>query len=82
MLRLYIEGQPPIWESLETTFRRVGGWCEMAASLPGHEPGSRVWYVGVRSDNHVNYNECSFRTGISGDVTKKGRLSRGSVAMS
>jgi hypothetical protein len=28
-------------ESLETTVRRVGYWCEMAASLRGREPRSR-----------------------------------------
>jgi hypothetical protein len=31
--RLYNEGQVPLEESLETAVRRVGGWCEMAASL-------------------------------------------------
>jgi hypothetical protein len=31
--RLYNEGQLPLEESLETAVRRVGGWCEMAASL-------------------------------------------------
>jgi hypothetical protein len=31
--RLYNEGQLPLEESLETTVRRVGGWCEMATSL-------------------------------------------------
>jgi hypothetical protein len=30
---LYNEEQPPLEESLETAVRRVGGWCEMAASL-------------------------------------------------
>jgi hypothetical protein len=35
------EGQLPLRESLETAVRRVGGWCEMAASLHGCEPGSR-----------------------------------------
>jgi hypothetical protein len=28
-------------QSLETAVRRVRGWCEMAASLRGCEPGSR-----------------------------------------
>jgi hypothetical protein len=31
--KLYNEGQLPLEESLETAVRRVGGWCEMAASL-------------------------------------------------
>jgi hypothetical protein len=33
MLRLYNEGQLPLEESFEAAVRRVGGWCEMAASL-------------------------------------------------
>jgi hypothetical protein len=28
-------------KNLETAVRRVGGWCEMATSLQGCEPGSR-----------------------------------------
>jgi hypothetical protein len=41
---------PPAWksaqvqlrvESPETAVRRIGDWCEMAASLRGHEPGNR-----------------------------------------
>jgi hypothetical protein len=39
--RLYNEEQLPLWESPETAVRRVGGWCEMAASLRGREPRSR-----------------------------------------
>jgi hypothetical protein len=35
------EDQLPIQDSLGTAVRRVGGWCEMAASLLGREPGSR-----------------------------------------
>jgi hypothetical protein len=31
--RLYNEGQLPLEKSLETAVRRVGDWCEMAASL-------------------------------------------------
>jgi hypothetical protein len=31
--RLYKEDQPPLREGPETAVRRVGGWCEMAASL-------------------------------------------------
>jgi hypothetical protein len=31
--RLYNEGQLSLRESQETAFRRVGGWCEMAAGL-------------------------------------------------
>jgi hypothetical protein len=38
---LYNEDQLPLRDSLETRVRRVGGWCEMAASLRGLEPGSR-----------------------------------------
>jgi hypothetical protein len=30
--RLYNEEQLPLWDSLETAVRRVGVWCEMAAS--------------------------------------------------
>jgi hypothetical protein len=33
--------QLPLRESFGTAIRRVGGWCEMAASLRGREPGSR-----------------------------------------
>jgi hypothetical protein len=33
MLRLYNEDQLPSEECLETAVRRVGGWCETAASL-------------------------------------------------
>jgi hypothetical protein len=33
VLRLYNEGQLPLEESFERAVRRVGGWCEMAASL-------------------------------------------------
>jgi hypothetical protein len=29
------------YESLEMAVRKVGGWCEMASSLEGHEPRSR-----------------------------------------
>jgi hypothetical protein len=35
------EKQLRLRESLETAVRRVGDWCEMAASLRGREPGSR-----------------------------------------
>jgi hypothetical protein len=38
---LYSEGQLPLQESPETELRRVEVWCEMAASLRGHEPRSR-----------------------------------------
>jgi hypothetical protein len=31
----------PLDESHKKAVRRVGGWCEMAASLRGREPGSR-----------------------------------------
>jgi hypothetical protein len=31
--KLYIEDQLRLRESLETAVRKVGGWCEMAASL-------------------------------------------------
>jgi hypothetical protein len=40
VLRLYKEDQLPLQRSLETAVRRVGGWCEMAASLRGREPGT------------------------------------------
>jgi hypothetical protein len=33
VLRLYNEGKLPLEKSVETAVRRVGGWCEMAASL-------------------------------------------------
>jgi hypothetical protein len=39
--RLYNEDQLPLQGSLETADSRVGGWCEMAASLQGCEPGVR-----------------------------------------
>jgi hypothetical protein len=39
--RLYNEDQLPLRESPETAVRRVGGWCEMAASLRGREPGRK-----------------------------------------
>jgi hypothetical protein len=35
------EDQLSLRQSLETAVRRVGGWCEMAASLREIEPGSR-----------------------------------------
>jgi hypothetical protein len=41
MPRLYNEDQLPLRDSLETAVRKVGGWCKMAASLRGREPGSR-----------------------------------------
>jgi hypothetical protein len=41
VLRLNNEGQLTLRESLETAITSVGGWCEMAASLRGPEPGSR-----------------------------------------
>jgi hypothetical protein len=37
----YNEDQMPLRKSLETVVRRVGRWCEIAASLQGCEPGSR-----------------------------------------
>jgi hypothetical protein len=40
-LSLYNEGQLPLRKSLEMAVRRVGGWCDMAASLRGHESRSR-----------------------------------------
>jgi hypothetical protein len=40
--RLYNERQLQLRVSLETAVRRVGGWCEMAASLREREPGCRV----------------------------------------
>jgi hypothetical protein len=39
--RLYNEDQLPLRDSPETAVRRVGGWCEMAASLQVREPRSR-----------------------------------------
>jgi hypothetical protein len=38
--RLYNEDQMPLRESPKTAVSRVGGWCEMAASLRGRESGS------------------------------------------
>jgi hypothetical protein len=38
---LYNEDQLPLQESPEMAVRRVGDWCEMAASLGGCELGSR-----------------------------------------
>jgi hypothetical protein len=36
-----VPNQLPLRESPETAVRTVGGWCEMAASLRGLEPGNR-----------------------------------------
>jgi hypothetical protein len=44
--RLYNDGQLPLQKSLETAVTRVGGWCEMAASLRGREPGCRRTFTG------------------------------------
>jgi hypothetical protein len=41
VLRLYNEGKLPLEYNLETAVRRVGGWCELAASLGEREHGSR-----------------------------------------
>jgi hypothetical protein len=38
---LYNEDQLQLRVILETAVRRAGGWYEMAASLQGHEPGSK-----------------------------------------
>jgi hypothetical protein len=38
--RLHNKDQLPLRESLEMALRRVGGSCEMATSLQGHEPGN------------------------------------------
>jgi hypothetical protein len=43
--RIYNEDQRSLRESTETAVRRVGGWCEMAASLRVREPGSRVTFT-------------------------------------
>jgi hypothetical protein len=43
---LYNDGQLLLEESLETAMRRIGGWCEMAASLVVSE----VELVGEQSD--------------------------------
>jgi hypothetical protein len=37
---LYDEDQLSLQGSLEMAIRRLRGWCEMAASLRGLEPGS------------------------------------------
>jgi hypothetical protein len=39
--RLCNKDQLPLRDSLEKAVRRVGGWCEMAASLPGRDFGNR-----------------------------------------
>jgi hypothetical protein len=39
--RLYNEDQLSLREGPETAVRRVGGWCETAASLRGRDPGGR-----------------------------------------
>jgi hypothetical protein len=44
--RLYNEDKLPLQGSLEMAVRSVGGWCEMAASLRGREPGSRGMSTG------------------------------------
>jgi hypothetical protein len=38
--RLYNEDQLPLQNSLDMAVRTVGGWCVMATSLRGREPGS------------------------------------------
>jgi hypothetical protein len=43
MLRLYNEAQLPLEENLETEVRRIGGWCEMAASLGVSEWSGVEW---------------------------------------
>jgi hypothetical protein len=40
LLKLYNVDQLPLRDSLEIAIRRVGGWCEMAASLQVCESGS------------------------------------------
>jgi hypothetical protein len=47
--RLYNEGQLSLLKSIETAVRRVGGWCEMAASLRRREPGNRGTSTGEDS---------------------------------
>jgi hypothetical protein len=37
---LYNDDQLRLRNSLETAVRRVGGWCEMVASLRGWSPGT------------------------------------------
>jgi hypothetical protein len=37
---LYNGDRPSLRDSPETAVSRVGGWCDMAASLRGHEPGN------------------------------------------
>jgi hypothetical protein len=44
--RLYKEEQLRLRESLERAVRRVGGWCETAASLRGYETENRGTYSG------------------------------------
>jgi hypothetical protein len=41
MLKLYNDDQLPLQQSPEMAVRRVGDWCEMAASLQRHELRSR-----------------------------------------
>jgi hypothetical protein len=52
--RLHNEEQLRLGESLETAVRRAGGWCEMAASLRGREPGSRGTSTG---EDTADYSE-------------------------
>jgi hypothetical protein len=41
--RIYNEEQLQLQESLETAVRRVGGWCEMAASLELVSWSDELW---------------------------------------
>jgi hypothetical protein len=47
--KLYNEQQLRLRESPETEVRKVGGWCEMASSLRGREPGGRGTSTGEDS---------------------------------
>jgi hypothetical protein len=43
--RLHNEEQLSLRQSLQMTVGRVGDWCETAASLQGHELGSKGTYT-------------------------------------
>jgi hypothetical protein len=49
--RLYSEEQVRLRDSLETAVRRVGGWCEMAASLRVGEWSGVSWLVSCETGN-------------------------------
>jgi hypothetical protein len=70
---LYNEDQLPLRESIETAVGRVGGWCEMTASLRARGLGSRgtsTLELVVRSEKLVA------EAGDSSGTQRKGNVRR------